>query len=216
MLDDEILLGTIEGVEVDIGAGPVEAVDRCGRASGNLLRIPARALIDEARAGRSRDDQVAIGLADGVEVAAGSGVVEAVDRRSRHDFLRWTRRAEPAAERGEVRPVEAAVPTGAAREAELKATGDLTTAKAAEIETQEKAIALQERQRALEERKKTAYDTAGNVVNAQGETLTSIINTLKGYGLTEEQARQSTQGYINPKPAAYSIAGFLYSTGAIW
>ncbi len=73
-----------------------------------------------------------------------------------------------------------------------------TAALEKQIEAQEKAIALQERQRALEERKKTAYDTAGNVVNAQGETLTSIINTLKGYGLTEEQARQSAQRYINP------------------
>jgi tape measure domain-containing protein len=67
-----------------------------------------------------------------------------------------------------------------------------------QIEVQEKAIQLAERQRALDERKRTAYDTAGNVVNAQGETLTSIINTLKGYGLDEAKARELAKPYINP------------------
>jgi tape measure domain-containing protein len=76
-----------------------------------------------------------------------------------------------------------------------------------QIEVQEKAIALQERQRALEERKRTAFDTAGNVVNAQGETLTSIINTLKGYGLSEDQARKAAQAYINPNGSVNYGAG---------
>lgn len=66
------------------------------------------------------------------------------------------------------------------------------------IAAQEKAIELAERQRALDERKRTAYDTAGNVVNAQGETLTSIMNTLKGYGLDDTKARDLAQRYINP------------------
>lgn len=67
-----------------------------------------------------------------------------------------------------------------------------------QIEVQEKALQLAERQRALEERKKTAFDTAGNVVNAQVDTLTSIMNTLKGYGLSEDVARREAQRFINP------------------
>lgn len=85
-----------------------------------------------------------------------------------------------------------------------------------QIETQEKALQQAERQRALEERKKTAFDTAGNVVNAQGETLTSIMGTLKGYGLSEDADRREAQKFINPNGrvnygAGHSLGGLSLS-----
>jgi tape measure domain-containing protein len=67
------------------------------------------------------------------------------------------------------------------------------------IAAQEKAIELAERQRALEERKRTAYNTAGEAVNMGGQTLISLIESLKGYGLDDKRAQEIARQFTDSK-----------------
>lgn len=68
-----------------------------------------------------------------------------------------------------------------------------------QIAAQEKALDLAQRQQALEERKRTSYNTAGEAVNMGGQTLMSLIETLKGYGLDDKKAQEIARQFTDSK-----------------
>jgi tape measure domain-containing protein len=67
------------------------------------------------------------------------------------------------------------------------------------ISLQEKQLELAQRQQALEERKRTAYNTAGDQVNMGGQTLISLIQTLKGWGVDDKQAERIARQFTDSK-----------------
>ncbi|NVM90837.1 tape measure domain-containing protein [Variovorax sp. SG517] len=81
-----------------------------------------------------------------------------------------------------------------------------TAALEASISAQEKALDLAERQLALENRRKGvdkngfSLDKAGNTINAGGATRTSVLEYLKGAGVTnDEQARRITNEFADSR-----------------
>ncbi len=68
----------------------------------------------------------------------------------------------------------------------------------AQITAEEKALDLAERRLKLDERKRNAYDTAGNVVNAEVPTAASVTRDLTERGLTPDAARSEAAKFFNP------------------
>jgi tape measure domain-containing protein len=85
----------------------------------------------------------------------------------------------------------------------LNASGNSVAGLEQEISAQERLNALKEREKALNDKKRGvdakgfSTDTTGQTVNGLGDTYLSILNQLKGYGLSESEAAQVAREFTD-------------------